>query len=78
MQMRIRTFTSQMFSSKIRERRIGVAGHFVRDKEEEEASKVVLWQPQLGQTKRGRPKTTYIHTFGLKTPGSPLTENSER
>ena len=54
-----------------------VAGHFVRDKEEE-ASKVVLWQPQLGQTKRGRPKTTYIHTFGLKTPGSPLRENSER
>ena len=64
-------------SSKIRERRMRVAGHFVRDKEEE-ASKVVLWQPQHGQTKRGRPKTTYIHTFGLKTPGSPLTENSER
>ena len=54
-----------------------VAGHFVRDKEEE-ASKVVLWQPQHGQTKRGRPKTTYIHTFGLKKPGSPLRENSER
>ena len=64
-------------SSKIRERRMRVAGHFVRDKEEE-ASKVVLWQPQHGQTKRGRPKTTYIHTFGLKKPGSPLRENSER
>ena len=64
-------------SSKIRERRIRVAGHLVRDKEED-ASKVVLWQPQHGQTKRGRSKTTYIHTFGLKTSGSPLTENSER
>ena len=34
-------------SSKIRERRMRAAGHFVRVKEEE-ASKVVLWQPQHG------------------------------
>ena len=39
-----------------------VAGHCVRHKEEE-ASKLVLWQPQHGQTKRGRPKTIYIHTL---------------
>ena len=30
---------------------------------EEMASKLVLWQPQHGQTKRGRIKTTYIHTL---------------
>ena len=36
-------------SSKIRERRMRVAWHCVRNKEEE-ASKLVLWQPQHGQT----------------------------
>ena len=30
---------------------------------EEVVPKLVLWQPQHGQTKRGRPKTTYIHTL---------------
>ena len=49
-------------SSKIRERPMSAAGHCVRHKEEE-ASKVMLWQLQHGQTKRGRPKTTYIHTL---------------
>jgi len=29
----------------------------------EEALKLVLWQPQHGQTKLGRPKSTYIHTL---------------
>ena len=29
----------------------------------EEASKLVLWQPQHDQTKRARPKTIYIHTL---------------
>ena len=38
-----------------------VAGHCDRHGEEEEASKLLLWQPQHGQTKRGRPKTTYVH-----------------
>ena len=59
-------------SSKIRERPMSAAGHCVRHKEEE-ASKVMLWQLQHGQTKRGRPKTTYIHTLledtGLGTVG---------
>ena len=40
-----------------------VAGHCDRHGEEEEASKLVLWQLQHGQTKRGRPKTTYVHTL---------------
>ena len=48
--------------SKIRERRMRVAGHCVRQKEEE-ALRLVLWQPQHGQTKRGRPNTTYVHTL---------------
>ena len=30
---------------------------------EEVVPKLVLWQAQHGQTKRGRPKTTYIHTL---------------
>ena len=49
-------------SSKIRERPMRAAGHCVRHKEKE-ASKVMLWQLQHGQTKRGRPRTTYIHTL---------------
>ena len=57
-------------SSKIRERRMRVAGHCVRHKEEE-ASKLVLWQPQHGQTKRGRPKTTYMHAL-LEDTGFPI------
>ena len=36
--------------------------HCIKHKEEE-ATKFVLWQPQHGQTKRGRPNTTYIHTL---------------
>ena len=39
-----------------------VARNCVRHKEEE-APKLVLWQPQHGQTKRRRPRTTYIHTL---------------
>ena len=57
-------------SSKIREGRIRVAGDCVRHKEEE-ASKLVLWQPQHGQTKRGRPKTTYMHNL-LENSGFPI------
>ena len=38
-------------SSKIRKRRMRVAGHCVRHKDEE-ASKLVLWQPQHRQTER--------------------------
>ena len=53
-----------------------VAGHCVRHKEEE-ASKLVLRQPQRGRTKRVRPKTIYIHTLledtGFTTIGELLT-----
>ena len=40
----------------------------------EEASKLVLWQPQHGQTKRGRPKTIYIHTLHEDTGFTTIAE----
>ena len=59
-------------SSKIRTRRMRIAGHCVRHNEEE-ASKLILWQPQHGKRKRGKPKTTYVDTLledtGLATTG---------
>ena len=55
-------------SSKIRERRMRLAGHCVRYKEEE-ASKLVLWNPSTrGRVNRGKRKTTYIDTL-LKDTG---------
>ena len=55
-------------SSKIRERRMRLAGHCVRHKEEE-ASKLVLWNPSTrGRANRGKRKTTYIDTL-LKDTG---------
>ena len=48
-------------SGKIRERRMRVAEHCVRNKGGGgggEALKVMLWQPQHGKTKRRRPRTT--------------------
>ena len=49
-------------SIKIRERPMSAAGHCVRHKEKK-TSKVMLWQLQHGQTKRGRARTTYIRTL---------------
>ena len=48
---------------KIRERRMRVAGHCDRHGEEEEASKLVLWQPQHRQTKRGTYTVAWRHRF---------------
>ena len=49
-------------SSKVRNRRMKLAGHCVRHPEEE-ASKLVLWQPTIGQARRGRRAVTYIDTL---------------
>ena len=49
-------------SSKIRERRMRLAGHCVRHTEEE-ASKFFLRSPTRGRSKRGKHKTTYIDTL---------------
>ena len=46
-------------TTKIAERRCKLAGHCVRHPEEE-ASKLVLWEPAHGRVNRGRKKTTYI------------------
>ena len=46
-------------SERIREARLRIAGHCVRHPEEE-ASKVVLWQPARGTTNRGRRHFTFI------------------
>ena len=48
-------------SSKVAHRRMLIAGHCVRH--EEEASKLVLWQPLQGQRKRGRRTLSYIDTL---------------
>ena len=46
-------------SNKIRERRLRFVGHCVRHNDEI-VSKLVLWDPLHGQSKRGRPNTTYL------------------
>ena len=48
-----------LISSKIASRRLKLAGHCVRHPEEE-ASKLVLWQPKMGSAKVGRRAKTYI------------------
>ena len=46
-------------TSVIRERRLRIAGHCVRHKEEI-ANQLVLWQPTTGQRSRGRQSVSYI------------------
>ena len=68
-------------STRIKERRMRLAGHCYRHKEEE-ASKLVLWQPKHGKTKRGKRKTTYINTLledtGLENVGEIKTAMLDR
>ena len=49
-------------SNKIRERRLRFVGHRVRHNGEV-VPKLVLWDPQHGDSKRGRPTTTYLDTL---------------
>ncbi len=46
-------------SSKIRERRMRTAGHCLRHPEEE-ASKLILWEPRGGISNRGRKRVPFI------------------
>ena len=46
-------------TSVIRERRLRIAGHCVRHKEEI-ANQLVLWQPTTGQRSRGRQSVSYV------------------
>ena len=53
-------------SSKVGFRRLKLASHCVRHLEEE-ASKLVLWQPMSGRMNMGRPAVTYIDNFNSNT-----------
>ena len=53
-------------TTKIKQRRIRLAGHCIRHTEEM-AHNLVLWEPTEGKRKRGKPKTLYIDT--LSTAG---------
>ena len=53
-------------SEKIRERRLRLSGHCMRH-QEEEASKLILWEPRQGHTKRGRRARTYIDNIKADT-----------
>ena len=46
-------------STKAQQRRMRIAGHCIRHSEEM-ASKLVLWEPTEGRTRRGRRRFTYI------------------
>ena len=56
----------QNVSKKIAERRLRLAGHCLRDPEEI-ASQLVLWQPTIGSTSRGRKATTFVNTLKRDT-----------
>ena len=53
-------------SCKIRERRLRLAGHCVRHREEI-ASKLVLWQPLARNSKSGRKAINYVDTLAKDT-----------
>ena len=53
-------------STKIRERRLRIAGHCVRHPEEE-AAKLVLWEPRRGAASRGRKQITYVDNLKKDT-----------
>ena len=48
---------------KVAIRRMKISGHCVRHQEEEEASKLTLWQPAHGKRSVGRRKLSYIDTL---------------
>ena len=52
-----------LVSSKVAVRRMKIAGHCVRHQEEEEASKLTLWQPAHGKRSVERRKLSYIDTL---------------
>ena len=56
----------QNVSKKIAERRLRLARHCLRNPEEI-ASHLVLWQPTIGSTSRGRKATTFIDTLKRDT-----------
>ena len=53
-------------SEKIRKNRLRIAGHCVRHREEE-AAKVIIWEPKAGHTGRGRRPNNYIDILKIDT-----------
>ena len=47
-------------TSKIRGRRLELAGHLYRHRDEEVGGEVLFWSPTHGQRPKGRPSLTYI------------------
>ena len=50
-------------SLKVATRRMKIVGHYVRH-QEEEASKLILWQSTYGKRSIGRRKLSYVDTLG--------------
>ena len=51
-----------ILSTKIAERRLRLAGHAVRHPELT-LNKVLLWEPLHGNSRRGRPKKTFVDVY---------------
>ena len=60
-------------SSKVAKRRLKLAGHCIRHPEEE-ASKLILWEPSRGKRNIGRPAITYIDNLKEDTGLISITE----
>ena len=68
-------------TSKVASRRMKLAGHCVRHPEEE-ASKLVLWEPSHGRRNQGRPPVTYVDVLkedtGMTTTAELMTVMMDR
>ena len=64
----------QNVSKKIAERRLRLSGHCLRHPEEI-ASHLVLWQPTIGSTSRGRKAKTFVNTLKRDTYLDSIQEN---
>ena len=68
-------------SSKVRSRRLKLAGHCIRHPEEE-ASKLVLWEPSQVRRNKGRPAVTYVDNLkqdtGMETTSEIRTAMNDR
>ena len=70
-----------ILSTKIAERRLRLAGHAVRHPELT-LNKVILWEPLHGNSRRGRPKQTFVDVLrrdtGLRETSEIATVMSDR
>lgn len=57
----------QKLSEKVRQRRLRLAGHCYRHRDEEIAGKLLFWEPSMGYTLRGRPPINYVNQLESDT-----------